>query len=154
VVQPGQELTVQVLRVDDEGRKISLSLKHLQADPWLKLGGAYRPGQTRQGRVTRLAEFGAFVELEPGIEALAHVSTFPPTKGDWKDSVQPGTTAWFRIESIEIEKRRIGVALGEAPTGEEARPASHAAREPEGSQGLGSLADKLRAAMKPEEKDG
>jgi small subunit ribosomal protein S1 len=59
VVQPGQELTVQVLRVDDEGRKISLSLKHLQADPWLKLGGAYRPGQTRQGRVTRLAEFGA-----------------------------------------------------------------------------------------------
>jgi small subunit ribosomal protein S1 len=77
VVQPGQDLAVQVLRVDDEGRKISLSLKHLQADPWLMVGGAYRAGQKLQGRVTRLAEFGAFVELEPGIEALAHVSTFP-----------------------------------------------------------------------------
>ncbi len=154
VVQPGQELAVQVLRVDDEGRKISLSLKHLQADPWLKVGGTYRVGQKRQGRVTRLAEFGAFVELEPGIEALAHVSTFPPTKGDWKDSVQPGTAACFRIESIDVEKRRIGVALSEAPTGEEADPASRAAQEAQGSKGLGSLADKLRAALNPEKNGG
>jgi len=153
VVRPGQDLAVEVIRVEDEGRKISLSLKHLQADPWLNVAGAYRPGQTLQGRVTRLAEFGAFVELEPGVEALAHVSTFPPVKGDWKESVPPGTTAWFRIESIDVEKRRIGVAPVDPPREKESDAASRAAREPQGSKGLGSLADKLRAAMNPEKKD-
>lgn len=152
MVQPGQDLTVQVLGVADEGRKISLSLKPLQADPWLKVAGAYRPGQTLQGRVTRLAEFGAFVELEAGIEALAHVSAFSPTKDGWRDSVQPGTTAHFRIESIDVEKRRIAVALSESPTGEESHPATHTAQDPQGSEGLGSMADKLRAAMNPKER--
>jgi small subunit ribosomal protein S1 len=154
MVQPGQELTVQILGVDDEGQKIALSLKQLQADPWLKLAGAYRPGQTIQGRVTRLADFGAFVELEPGIEALAHVSTFPPTRGDWKDAVPPGTTTHFRIENIDVEKRRIGIALTDAPAGTEGKPVSNTTQTPQESEGLGSLADKLRAAMSPKKRNG
>ncbi|HXI01557.1 MAG TPA: S1 RNA-binding domain-containing protein, partial [Candidatus Saccharimonadales bacterium] len=80
VLQPEQEITVQILKVEDNGRKISLSLKQLQADPWTGITERYRAGQMVQGRVTRLADFGAFVELEPGVEALAHVSTFPPVK--------------------------------------------------------------------------
>ena len=70
-------------------------------------------GQVRAGRVTRVAEFGAFVELEPGIEGLAHVSTFAPTgrAGGWSQSVAGGMTGSFEILSIDPEKKRIGVAL-------------------------------------------
>src|SRR5439155_1951553 len=67
----------------------------------------------RTGRVTRIADFGAFVELEPGIEALAHASTFPPTGPSrrWSSSIAPGMTGAFEILSIDVEKKRIGVAL-------------------------------------------
>jgi small subunit ribosomal protein S1 len=79
IVKSGDEVTVKVLRVDDDKQKISLGLKQLSEDPWLSVDNKYEIGQQRQGRITRIAEFGAFVELEPGIEALAHVSTFAPT---------------------------------------------------------------------------
>ena len=113
LVQPGEEITVKVLQVDEGKQKISLGLKQLSADPWSRVHEAYAIGQVRTGRVTRITEFGAFVELEPGVEALAHVSTFAPTgrpKG-WAAVVPPGTTAPFEILSIDPEKKRIGVAL-------------------------------------------
>ena len=115
VVTPGQEITVKVLRVDESTQKIALGLKQLTADPWTAVQSAYEVGQVRTGRVTRLTEFGAFVELEPGIEGLAHASTFAPTghsKG-WSRSVAVGMTAAFEILSIDLEKKRIGVALVE-----------------------------------------
>ena len=73
----------------------------------------YEVGQVRTGRVTRVAEFGAFVELEPGIEGLAHASTFAPTgrAGGWAKSVAVGTTGAFEILSIDPAQKRIGVAL-------------------------------------------
>ena len=72
----------------------------------------------RTGRVTRVAEFGAFVELEPGIEGLAHVSTFPPTgrRDGWTAPVPVGLTAAFEILSIDLAQKRIGVALVEEGT--------------------------------------
>ena len=79
MVAVGDQITVKVLRVDDATQKISLGLKQLQDDPWSTSASAYAVGQVRTGRVTRVADFGAFVELEPGIEGLAHASTFPPT---------------------------------------------------------------------------
>jgi small subunit ribosomal protein S1 len=165
VVEVGQEISVQVVKVDPESRKISLSLRHLHVDPWLKVGENYVVGKTVQGRVTRLADFGAFVELEPGVEALAHMSTFPPTKGGWKAAVQVGERGRFRIQSVEPDRRRIGVALVEAaPEEDPAAPAAaegrSAGRSESGKQdqpqaeGFGSLADKLRAAVKRREKDG
>ncbi len=112
IVKPGEEITVKVLRVDEDKQKISLGLKQLSADPWSKVGDSYRVGQRQPGRVTRVAEFGAFVELEPGIEALAHVSTFAPTvSGSWSSQVAPGMTGTFEILSIDLEQKRIGVAL-------------------------------------------
>src|SRR5262245_35175006 len=84
MVAPGEEITVKVLRVDEATQKIALGLKQLQDDPWTKVSSTYEVGQVRTGRVTRVAEFGAFVELEPGIEGLAHASTFPPTVGKSK----------------------------------------------------------------------
>lgn len=120
VVKTGDEITVKVLRVDEDGKKIALGLRQLTADPWTKVSESYEVGQTRVGRVTRVADFGAFVELEPGIEALAHESTFAPTgqSGNWSTSVTPGTVGVFEILNIDLERKRIGVALimkGEAP---------------------------------------
>jgi len=113
VVTPGQEVTVKVLRVDENTQRIALGLKQLTADPWSRVQAVYEVGQLRAGRVTRLAEFGAFVELEPGIEGLAHVSTFAPTgrAGGWSRSTPVGTIGAFEILTIDLEKKRIGVAL-------------------------------------------
>jgi len=113
VVKPGEEITVKVLRVDDDKQKISLGLKQLTADPWSSVHERYETGQVHTGRVTRIAEFGAFVELEPGVEALAHASTFAPTgrSEGWSSQIAPGMTGAFEILSIDLEKKRIGVAL-------------------------------------------
>jgi small subunit ribosomal protein S1 len=113
LVKPGEEIVVKVLRVDEDKQKISLGLKQLAADPWSRVDATYEVGQVRQGRITRVAEFGAFVELEPGIEGLAHASTFAPTgrSEGWSAAVAPGTTGAFEILSIDLEKKRIGVAL-------------------------------------------
>lgn len=113
VATPGQEITVKVLRVDDATQQIALGLKQLSDDPWSTVQSTYEIGQVHQGKVTRVADFGAFVELEPGVEALAHASTFAPTgrSGGWARSVTPGMTGAFEILSIDLEKKRIGVAL-------------------------------------------
>jgi small subunit ribosomal protein S1 len=113
IVAPGDQITVKVLRVDEATQKIALGLKQLQDDPWTTAATAYEVGQVRTGRVTRVADFGAFVELEPGIEGLAHASTFAPTgrTGEWAKSVAVGVTGAFEILSIDIAQKRIGIAL-------------------------------------------
>ncbi|MFZ0961302.1 MAG: S1 RNA-binding domain-containing protein [Terriglobia bacterium] len=113
MVKAGEEITVKVLRVDEEKRKISLGLKQLSADPWSRVPEVYKVGQRLPGRVTRVAQFGAFVELEPGVEALAHASTFEPTgrAGGWSGQVAAGTTGAFEILTIDLEQKRISVAL-------------------------------------------
>ncbi len=115
VVAAGDQISVKVLRVDEGTGKISLGMKQLQDDPWSNVGTTYTVGQVRSGRVTRVTDFGAFVELEPGIEALAHASTFPPTgrRGGWVQSVPVGTNAAFEILSVDLAQKRIGVALVE-----------------------------------------
>jgi small subunit ribosomal protein S1 len=115
IVAPGDQITVKVLRVDEATGKIALGLKQLQDDPWSTAGTTYQIGQVRSGRVTRVAEFGAFVELEPGIEGLAHASTFPPggRRGSWAQAVPVGATATFEILSIDLAQKRIGIALVE-----------------------------------------
>lgn len=113
VLQPGEAITVKVLQVDEGKGKISLGLKQLAADPWTSVQASYDVGQVFSGTVTRVTEFGAFVELEPGVEGLAHLSTFAPTgrAHGWKAAVTPGMTAAFEILTIDLERKRIGVAL-------------------------------------------
>jgi small subunit ribosomal protein S1 len=167
VVAAGDQITVKVLRVDEGTGKISLGLKQLQDDPWSTVGTTYQVGQVRSGRVTRVAEFGAFVELQPGIEGLAHASTFPPTgrPGSWAKAVPVGATAAFEILSVDVAQKRIGVALVEegssraveaaasegavAQQREQAELREYAARQDATpATPLGSLADKLRDALK------
>jgi small subunit ribosomal protein S1 len=146
VLKPGDEVTVKVLRIEEDGKRIALGLKQLTDDPWSTIGERYAVGQIHRGRVTRLGPFGAFVELEPGIEALAHASTFPPTgrAEGWRELVPVNSTASFEIVAIDPARRRIGVSLVQAGAGETDESAAYGDRAPER---LGSLADKLRGAL-------
>ena len=155
LVTAGDEITVKVLRVDEATQKIALGLKQLAEDPWSTVAASYEVGQVRTGRVTRIAEFGAFVEMEPGIEGLAHVSTFAPSggRGGWSRAIPVGTTAAFEILSIDPDKRRIGVALVEEGSSR-AGPAAPASEElvnggrvNEPSEAFSPLAEKLRGAL-------
>jgi ribosomal protein S1 len=153
----GDPITVQVLQVDDGKGRIALGLKQLQPDPW-RAAGKYEVGQVVAGRVSRLADFGAFVELEPGIEALAHASSFAPAgpADAWKAKVVPGSAVQIEIVSVDLDRKRIGVALREVSRGtaeEQREAAEYAERQGrEGTEGFGSLADKLRTAMRPPSK--
>jgi small subunit ribosomal protein S1 len=158
VVAAGDEITVKVLRLDDDGQKITLGLKQLSDDPWSKVQTTYAVGQVREGRITRLAEFGAFVELEPGVEGLAHASTFPPGQsGAWRRLVSVGTAAPFEIVSVDLGAKRIGLALvhegrrGAAREAEDVKEYTER-QSAESSNAFGSLADKLRQAIKPPQK--
>lgn len=149
VVSPGDEVTVKVLRVDEATQKIALSLKQATEDPWATVSARVEVGQVYPGRVTRVAQFGAFVELEPGIEALAHVSTFQPGTVVPK-SMAAGTTAAFEILSIDTVQKRIGVAL--VPEGSpRASDISEYSERTDAAlaEGFGSLSDKLRDVLKP-----
>lgn len=149
VVAVGDEITVKVLRVDEGTGKISLGTKQLLDDPWSAAATRFAVGQIHSGRVTRLADFGAFVELEPGIEGLAHASTFPLGGGQrgWAKTVPPGTTATFEIVSVDVAQKRIGLAPVDEASQVDAADASEPVPDAESKASLGSLADKLRDAL-------
>lgn len=156
VVKVGDEITVRVLRVDNDGERIALGLKQLLADPWVAAASSYEVGQVKTGRITRIADFGAFVELDPGVEALAHFSTFAPTgRADaWSKSIAVGQTAPFEILAIDVDKKRIGVGM--VQDGAEIRDGKKVDEVKEYRErqvaaptgGIGSLADQLRGALK------
>jgi small subunit ribosomal protein S1 len=157
VVATGQEITVKVLRVDAGTGQIALGLKQLMADPWLAVPATYAVGQRRPGRVTRLAEFGAFVELEPGIEGLAHASTFQSAGpgGRWSKAVSVGLTGEFEVLGIDLEKKRISLApvdpgtprRAAADEADDVRAYAERERTTQG-ESFGSLAEKLKGALK------
>ena len=120
-VTPGEEITVKVLRVEEGTGKIALGLKQLTEDPWSKVPETYAVGQVRNGRVTRIAEFGAFVELEPGVEGLAHLSTFAPTgrPKDWARAVSGGNDRGLR--DPDHRSRQEAHRCGDRPRGFHAR---------------------------------
>jgi small subunit ribosomal protein S1 len=160
VVKVGDEITVRVLRVEADGERIALGLKQLMADPWQSVVSTYEVGQVMPGRITRIADFGAFVELEPGVEALAHFSTFAPTgRADaWAKSIAVGQMGQFEILAIDAEKKRIGVGM--VQDGAEVRDGKRVDEVKEyrerqdaapAASGFGSLADQLRGALKPKE---
>ncbi len=105
--------TLKVLKIDREARRISVGLKQLQPEPWDTATERYTLGQRITGTVTRLMDFGAFVELEPGIEGLIHVSEMSWVKKVHKpsDILKPGDTVDAVILSISPAERRIGLGL-------------------------------------------
>lgn len=150
VVSPGDQITVKVLRVDTDAQKISLGLKQLTDDPWSTVGATYEVGQVHTGRVTRVAEFGAFVELAPGIEALAHASTFPPTgrREEWTRSVSVGMNGAFEILTIDADQKRIGIKLLDEGSARSEDVREYARREEATpSDAFGSLGEQLREVL-------
>ena len=113
VLTVGQELQVKVLKIDPESRRISLGLKQLQPEPWDQVGGKYMAGERVTGTVTRLMDFGAFVELEPGIEGLIHVSEMSWVKKVRKpsDILKEGDTVEVVILTVSPAEKRMSLGL-------------------------------------------
>ena len=108
----GQILSVKLLAIDTEKKRISLGLKQVEGDPWDKVEEKYKPEQVITAKVTRLVEFGAFVELEKNIEGLIHkteVAHTVPKK--LEDVLKPGDEVTFKVLSVDTGKRRIALSI-------------------------------------------
>lgn len=150
-VKAGDEITVKVLRVDSERQKISLGLKQLAADPWSSVGETYQPGQVRTGRVTRVAEFGPFVELEPGVEGLVPLSESGVARdADVRKAFRAGDQLQVVVDNVDVAARRIRLSVTAVQKVREADEVREYAERTDVVQPerLGSLADKLRDALK------
>jgi small subunit ribosomal protein S1 len=118
VLTVGQQLQVKILKIDPESKKISLGLKQLQAEPWEKAPERLLAGQRITGTVTRLADFGAFVEIEPGVEGLIHISEMSYGKKlrHPSDILKQGDRVDAVILSVKPEERRIALGLKQTLT--------------------------------------
>ena len=112
-VKKGQEIELKVIRLDPEGKRINLSLKHFAEDPWVHFEEKYHVNDIVGGKVTKLTEFGAFIELEEGIEGLAHISEFSWTKKISKpsDMVKEGDEVQCMILGYDIQAGRVSLGL-------------------------------------------
>ncbi|MEO3803977.1 30S ribosomal protein S1 [Nonomuraea deserti] len=118
VVEVGQEVTVEVLDVDMERERVSLSLKATQEDPWQQFARTHQIGQVVPGRVTKLVPFGAFVRVEEGIEGLVHISELAERHVEIPEQVvQVGDEIFVKIIDIDLDRRRISLSLKQANEG-------------------------------------
>jgi small subunit ribosomal protein S1 len=116
VLSVGQEIEARVLKIDPEKRRISLGLKQLQPDPWHSVAEKYKTGERVRGAVTRVVDFGAFVELEPGVEGLIHLSEMSWAKKvrQPSDVVKPGEVVEAVVLTVSPSDRRISLGLKQA----------------------------------------
>ncbi|PYX11375.1 MAG: 30S ribosomal protein S1 [Acidobacteria bacterium] len=116
VLSVGQQIDARVLKIDREKRRISIGMKQLQPHPWESVPGKYKIGDRVRGTVTRVTDFGAFVELEPGVEGLIHVSEMSWVKKVRKpsDLVKPGETVEVVILGVNAGEQRMSLGLKQA----------------------------------------
>ena len=158
MLQKGQEVEAVILDVDAENQRISLSMKKLTDDPWQDIQKKYKVGDEVEGKVTKLASFGAFVELDGGIDGLIHISELSDDRVNRvKDIVQVGQTVKARVKNISTDERRIGLTMktdGGSYTPGPAKP-SHGATFTSApvENGLGGLGGLLDDAFKKADAD-
>jgi len=113
ILNVGDTVKVQIIRINSETQRISLGMKQLQDDPWQSIETKYPVGQRVQGTVTNIADYGAFVELEPGVEGLIHVSEMSWTKKNIHPGKIVSTTQQVEVQVLEVDpnKRRISLGL-------------------------------------------
>src|SRR5271166_1442411 len=116
VLSLGQQIEAVIIKIDSEKRRIAISMKQLQPHPWDAVAEKYKPGERVRGAVSRIADFGAFVELEPGIEGLIHISEMSWAKRvrTPSDVVKPGETVEAVILGVNPAERRISLGLKQA----------------------------------------
>ena len=118
VVEVGQEVTVEVLDVDFDRERVSLSLKATQEDPWQAFARTHAIGQVVPGKVTKLVPFGAFVRVEDGIEGLVHISELAQRHVEVPEQVaKVGDEAFVKVIDIDLDRRRISLSLKQANEG-------------------------------------
>ncbi len=118
VVEVGQEVTVEVLDVDMDRERVSLSLKATQEDPWQLFARTHALGQVVPGKVTKLVPFGAFVRVEDGIEGLVHISELAQRHVDMAEQVvSVGDELFVKVIDIDLDRRRISLSLKQANEG-------------------------------------
>jgi len=127
VVEVGQEVTVEVLDVDMDRERVSLSLKATQEDPWQQFARTHAIGQVVPGKVTKLVPFGAFVRVEEGIEGLVHISELAERHVEVPEQVVGvGDGIFVKVIDIDLERRRISLSLKQANEGVAAGAAAEA----------------------------
>jgi len=123
VLKPGDKVQVYVLGVDNDRKRIALSIKRTQNEPWMTVSERYQLGQIVEGTITQLASFGAFARIEDGVEGLIHVSEMGDGRVQHpREVVQEGDSVQVRIIRIDPARKRIGLSMrlsGELPPGDE-----------------------------------
>lgn len=152
VLQIGQSLEVAIKKIDWENNRFSFSLRDTLADPWSKVGTIYQAGSQYSGKVSRLAQFGAFVTLEDGIDGLLHISKL--SEGGQRvrhpqDVVQVGQSLNVVIEKIDQDERRISLALVGS---HDAEVMETSYSEKPAASGMGTLGDLLKASQQKKER--
>lgn len=154
IVAIGQRIDVVIKKLDWDANKFTLSLRDAGSDPWQGVNERYREGSFHVGKVVRLAQFGGFVNLEPGIDGLVHISKLSPGKRIQhpREVIKEGDTLEVRIDSIDQVTRRISLSLAAqsraAAAAEQAADEARQYAQQTDKISLGSLADKFRAASK------
>ena len=115
VVKPNQEVDVKILSLDRERKRIQLGYKQLMPRPWDNAAEMYPEGAIVEGKVVRITDFGAFVELQPGLDGLVHISQCAPTRvNKVEDAVQVGQIVRVKVLSVDTDKKRISLSIRQA----------------------------------------
>ncbi len=153
VLHVGQQIEVAIKKIDWENNKFSFSLRDTLADPWSKVGTIYKAGGQYSGKVSRLAQFGAFVTLEDGVDGLLHISKLG--EGGQRvrhpqDVLTVGQSLNVVIEKVDLAERRISLALA-GNADEEVMETSYSDKPV--SSGMGTLGDLLKASQQKKERN-
>jgi small subunit ribosomal protein S1 len=145
VLKVGEEVDVYVVNVERDKKKIGLSLKRLQAEPWTRVQEHYQIGQVVSGRITKLAPFGAFAEIDEGVEGLIHISELADERITHPKSViKEGDVVPLRIIRIDAARHRLGLSLRQAQEEEQEEIPSVYSHGSQGGATLGDMATGLQ----------
>jgi small subunit ribosomal protein S1 len=121
VLAVGDEVTVQVLNVEQDRNRVSLGLKQCQPDPWKEAVKAFKPGEIVEGTITKIVPFGAFVSVADGVEGLIHISELADSRVEFPgDIVDVGQAVTIKVVDVELDRHRLSLSLKQAAPPKEA----------------------------------
>lgn len=154
ILKKGQKITAVVLSIDQENERLSLGIKQLSEDPWKDVSQRYRVGQDIRVRVVKVTNFGAFAELEPGIEGLIHVSELG--RGDVDNpekAVKPGDEFDVKVIKMDVDSRKIGLSVKALLEAQERTDISHYSQSRGGETTIGDVFTEQNRRRRNREKD-